>query len=77
MLTVPPQDKSGELDIDEWEEAIHRGLAKRLEQLAEERERRERAARAEDEAFTAERVAAPASTRVEGQPAALSARLCT
>ena len=46
-------DKSGEVDEEEWDEAIHRGLAKRLEQLAEERERRERAARAEDEAFSA------------------------
>ena len=40
-------DKSGEVDEDEGDEAIHRGLAARLEQLAEERERRERAARAE------------------------------
>ena len=45
---------SGEIDIDEWEEAINRGLAKRLEQLADERARRERAAAAEDEAFSAE-----------------------
>ena len=37
-------DKSGELDIEEWEAAINRGLAKRLEQLADERERRQRAA---------------------------------
>ena len=47
-------DGSGEVDIDEWEEAIRRGLSKRLEQLADERERRERAAAAEDEAFSAE-----------------------
>jgi len=53
-LEVLDTSKDGEVDIDEWEEAIHRGLAKRLEQLAEERERRERAARAEDEAFTAQ-----------------------
>ena len=46
--------RDGELDIDEWEEAIYRGLAKRVEHLGEERERRERAARAEDEAFTIE-----------------------
>ena len=47
-------DKSGELDIDEWEEAIHRGLAKRVEQLQEEQARRARAAAAADEAFSAE-----------------------
>ena len=35
------------------EEAIHRGLKKRLEQLADERERRERAAAAADEEFSA------------------------
>ena len=46
--------QDGELDIDEWEEAIHRGLAKRLDQLAEERERRERAAAAADAEFSAE-----------------------
>ena len=32
--------KDGELDIDEWEEAIHRGLAKRVEQLKAEQARR-------------------------------------
>ena len=32
-------DKSGEVDEEEWDEAIHRGLAARLEQLREERER--------------------------------------
>ena len=53
-LEVLDTSKDGEVDIDEWEEAVHRGLAKRLEQLAQERERRERAARAEDEAFSAE-----------------------
>ena len=53
-LQVLDTSKDGEVDIDEWEEAVHRGLAKRLEQLAEERERRDRAARADDEAFTAE-----------------------
>ena len=36
------------------EEAINRGLAKRLEQLAIERERRDRAAMAADEEFTVE-----------------------
>ena len=53
-LQVLDTSRDGEVDVEEWEEAIHRGLAKRLEQLAEERERRERAARAEDEAFTAQ-----------------------
>ena len=53
-LEVLDTSKDGEVDVDEWEEAINRGLAKRLEQLADERERRERAARAEDEAFSAE-----------------------
>ena len=47
-------DKSGELDADEWESAINRGLAKRLEQLADERERRERAAAKADEEFSLE-----------------------
>ena len=41
----------GEIDIDEWEEAIYRGLAKRLEDLAEDRDRRERAAAKADEEF--------------------------
>ena len=36
------------------ETAINRGLAKRLEQMAKERERRERAAAAADEEFSAE-----------------------
>ncbi|KAH8056501.1 hypothetical protein JL722_7335 [Aureococcus anophagefferens] len=40
-LEVLDTSKDGEVDIDEWEDAIQRGLAKRLEQLAEERERRE------------------------------------
>ena len=47
-------DKSGELDIEEWEAAINRGLAKRLEQLADERERRQRAAERADAEFTLE-----------------------
>ena len=53
-LEVLDTDNSGEVDIDEWEEAINRGLAKRLDQLANERERREKAARAEDENFSVE-----------------------
>jgi Ca2+-binding EF-hand superfamily protein len=40
-------------DAHTGEEAIHRGLKKRLEQLADERERRERAAAAADEEFSA------------------------
>ena len=42
------------VDLRTGEEAIHRGLKKRLEQLADERERRERAAAAADEEFSAE-----------------------
>merc|ERR1711965_1156198 len=53
-LEVLDTSKDGEVDIDEWEEAIYRGLARRLEQLANERERRERAAASEDEAFSTE-----------------------
>merc|ERR1712086_261977 len=53
-LEVLDTSKDGEVDIDEWEDAINRGLAARLEQLANERERRDRAAAAEDEAFSAE-----------------------
>ena len=44
----------GEMDMDEWMQAIKRGLAKRLDELADERERRERAAAAADEEFSAE-----------------------
>ena len=47
-------DGSGEIDVEEWETAINKGLAKRLEQLAIERERRDRAAMAADEEFTTE-----------------------
>ena len=42
------------IDLRTGEEAINRGLAKRLQQLADERERRERAALAADAEFTAE-----------------------
>ena len=52
-LEVLDTDGSGEVDVDEWETAINRGLAKRLEQMAKERERRERAAAAADEEFSA------------------------
>ena len=47
-------DRRSLVDSRAGEEAIRRGLSKRLEQLADERERRERAAAAEDEAFSAE-----------------------
>ena len=53
-LEVLDEDGSGEIDVHEWELAIQRGLAKRLEQLAIERERRDRAAMAADEEFTTE-----------------------
>ena len=42
------------VDLRTGEEAINRGLAKRLDQLAAERARREKAARAEDENFSVE-----------------------
>ena len=35
-LEVLDTDGSGEVDVDEWETAINRGLAKRLEQMAKE-----------------------------------------
>ena len=41
-------------DVRTGEEAINRGLAKRLQQLSEERARAARAAAAEDEEFSAE-----------------------
>ena len=47
-------DGSGELDVDEWEAAINRGLAKRIEQLKAEQERRARAAAAADSEFSEE-----------------------
>ena len=46
-------DRRSLVDVHTGEEAIHRGLKKRLEQLADERERRERAAAAADEEFSA------------------------
>ena len=53
-LEVLDEDGSGEIDVDEWEQAIQRGLSKRLAQLAAERERRERAAAKADAEFSAE-----------------------
>ena len=47
-------DGSGELDVDEWEAAINRGLAKRLEQMADERARAARAAEKADAEFSAD-----------------------
>ena len=53
-LEVLDTSKDGEVDMEEWEEAINRGLAKRLAQLAAERERRERAAEKADAEFSNE-----------------------
>ena len=53
-LKVLDTSNDGEVDVDEWEEAINRGLAKRLQQMSEERARAARAAAAEDEEFSAE-----------------------
>ena len=53
-LDMLDTSKDGEMDMDEWMAAIKRGLAKRLDELADERERRERAAAAADEEFSAE-----------------------
>ena len=47
-------DGSGELDVAEWEAAINRGLAKRLEQMADERARAARAAEKADAEFSVE-----------------------
>ncbi|KAH8045105.1 hypothetical protein JL720_16819 [Aureococcus anophagefferens] len=44
-LQVLDTSKDGEVDVDEWEEAINRGLKVRLAKLAEERDRRERRGR--------------------------------
>ena len=41
-LDMLDTSKDGEMDMDEWMAAIKRGLAKRLDELADERERRER-----------------------------------
>ncbi|KAH8057468.1 hypothetical protein JL721_9717 [Aureococcus anophagefferens] len=51
-LEVLDTSKDGEVDADEWETAINRGLSKRLDQLEDERERRNRAARSEDKEFS-------------------------
>ena len=44
--------KDGEVDAEEWEEAVNRGLSVRLEQLENERQRRLRAAKAADQEFS-------------------------
>ena len=49
-----PRTPGSLVGVRTGEEAITRGLAKRLQQLADERERRERAALAADAEFTAE-----------------------
>ena len=53
-LAVLDEDKSGEIDVEEWETAIQKGLAHRLEQLSIERQRRDRANARADEEFSAE-----------------------
>ncbi len=53
-MEILDTDKSGEVDESEWDEAIQRGLSKRLEQLAAEQERRAKAAAAADEEFSVE-----------------------
>ena len=57
FLVHPPSTPSTRINITpvaRREEAIQRGLKRRLEQLSEERERRARAAAAADEDFSAE-----------------------
>ena len=73
-LEVLDTDGSGEVDVDEWETAINRGLAKRLEQMAKERERRERAAAAADEEFSAEFLTAARKVRSSVQSSPVPAR---
>ena len=73
-LAVLDTDNSGEVDVDEWETAINRGLAKRLEQMAKERERRERAAAAADEEFSAEFLTAARKVRSSVQSSPVPAR---
>ena len=45
-LQVLDTSNDGEVDVEEWEEAINRGLATRLKQMSEERARMARAAAA-------------------------------
>ena len=49
-----PRTSGSLFDVRTGEEAINRGLAKRLQQMSEERARAARAAAAEDEEFSAE-----------------------
>ena len=49
-----PRTPGPRFDVRTGEEAINRGLAKRLQQMSEERARAARAAAAEDEEFSAE-----------------------
>ena len=62
-LEILDTDKSGEVDADEWEEAINRGLAKRVEALKVEQERRARAAAAADAEFSEEFLSAARKAR--------------
>ena len=52
--TSSPRTPGSLFDVRAGEEAINRGLAKRLQQMSEERARAARAAAAEDEEFSAE-----------------------
>ena len=51
---LSPRTPGSLFDVRTGEEAINRGLAKRLQQMSEERARAARAAAAEDEEFSAE-----------------------
>jgi Ca2+-binding EF-hand superfamily protein len=53
-LKVLDTSQDGEIDADEWEAAIYRGLEKRTADLKAEQERRAKAAAAADEEFSAE-----------------------
>ena len=54
VAVVPARSPDSRVDSRTGEEAIYRGLAKRVEQLQAEQERRMRAAAAADEEFSAE-----------------------
>ena len=73
-LEILDTDKSGEVDETEWDMAINRGLSKRLEQLAIERERRERAGQKADQEFSTEFLSAAA--RQPNRVAATPRRQC-
>ena len=73
-LEILDTDNSGEVDEKEWDEAIQRGLSKRLEQLAMERERRERAALRADAEFSTEFLNAARKVRSSVQSSPVPAR---